>query len=222
MRTAVLADVHGNLHALEAVLAEATAEGCDELVCLGDLAVLGAYPAECIDRLRALGDRVRFVQGNTDRYLAEGRSDGETTWTAARIGPERIAFLASLPTEQRIASADARCVHGSPRSDEERIEVETPAAALAGILAGVTERVLLHGHTHVQYWRLDGTLLVGNPGSVGFPCDGEQTAAWALVDGADVNLRRTAYPVAAAIAALEASDSPVRALAIGRLRTATP
>ena len=222
MRTAVLSDVHGNLAALEAVLADATAEGFDEIVCLGDLAVLGAQPAECVDRLRGYGSRIRFVRGNTDRYLAEGRRDGETAWCAARLGPERIAFLGALPSEQRIAATGALCVHASPRGDEERIEVDTPGDELAAMLAGVTDRVLLHGHTHVQYWAVHGDLLVGNPGSVGFPCDGEQTAAWAMAVDGDVNLRRTAYDVPAAIAAIAATDSPVREQAITRLRTARP
>jgi diadenosine tetraphosphatase ApaH/serine/threonine PP2A family protein phosphatase len=119
-----------------------------------------------------------------------------------------------------IASADALCVHGSPRSDEERLHPDTPIEELEAALAGVASRVVLHGHTHVQYWNALGGRLVGNPGSVGFPFDGEQRAAWALVDGNDLNLRRTRYDVSQTIEALERSDSPVRATAIARLTAA--
>ncbi len=220
MRTAVISDIHGNVEALDAVLAEASFEGYDEIVCLGDVAVLGPSPAACVDRLRALGDRLRCVRGNTDRYLLEGRQDAETAWTAARLGPVRLAWLATFATDHVITSADALCVHGSPRSDEERLDPDMPAGVVEEALDGAAQRIVLHGHTHVQYWGVHAARLVGNPGSVGFPCDGEQRAAWAIVEGDSVNLRRTRYSVGDTINALETSDSPVRAGAIARLMTA--
>lgn len=220
MRTAVISDIHGNLAALEAVLGEAGLEGYDEIVCLGDVAVLGPEPAACVDRLRALGDRLRCVRGNTDRYLLEGRRDPETSWTSAQLGSERLSWLETFAAELPIVDAAALCVHGSPRSDEERLDPAMSASALEEALAGVSSLTVLHGHTHVQYRSFHGSRLVGNPGSVGFPFDGEQRAAWAMVEGTSVNLRRTRYAVGDTIAALEASDSPVRAVAIARLTAA--
>ena len=85
----MISDIHGNVAALDAVLAEAAFEGYDEIVCLGDVAVLGPEPAACVDRLRALGDRIRVVRGNTDRYLLEGRRDPETAWAASSAASRR-------------------------------------------------------------------------------------------------------------------------------------
>src|SRR5690348_7748859 len=125
-RTLVLGDVHGNLAALDAVLAAAAAEGYDEVVCLGDLALFGPEPAACVDRLRDL-DGIRHVQGNTDRYLATGVDDDEVRFCLDRIGPERAAFLGGLATSQRIDACDALCVHASPRGDEERLSADDAA-----------------------------------------------------------------------------------------------
>ncbi len=98
-RTAVLFDVHGNLAALDAVLAAIDAEGLDGVVCGGDLALYGPHPAGAVDRLRERG--IPCVQGNTDRYLATGPAGGHAiwsagmpgAWTADRLGPERLAWL---------------------------------------------------------------------------------------------------------------------------------
>ena len=98
MRTAVLFDVHGNLAALEAVLAEAAAAGVDGYAVGGDLALFGPEPAAFVDRLRSLPNAV-FVQGNTDRYLAEGREDDPVPWSfAGLLGDQRLAWLRDLPT----------------------------------------------------------------------------------------------------------------------------
>src|SRR4051812_43167574 len=126
MRTAVLFDVHGNLAALQAVLAETEAAGVDGYAIGGDLALFGPEPAGCVDRLRALGERAVLVQGNTDRYLAEGRDDPAVAWTSARLGEERVAWLGGLPTRQELAAHDALVVHATPRGDEELLRPETP------------------------------------------------------------------------------------------------
>jgi putative phosphoesterase len=218
-RTLVLADVHGNLAGLEAVLRAAAAEGYDDAVCLGDLALFGPEPAACIDRLRGLGETLRLVQGNTDRYLATGVDDDEVRFCAERIGAERVAFLGGLPTSQRIESVDALCVHASPRSDEERLQADD-AATYDAALDGVAARRLLHGHTHVQYRHVHGGIEIVNPGSVGLPFDGDTRAAWAFATADGIDLRRTEYDHEAVARAVEASGSPSRAMIAGRLRTA--
>ena len=142
MRTAVIFDVHGNLAALEAVLADAEAAGAQGYAIGGDLALFGPEPAACVDRLRGLANAV-FVQGNTDRYLAERRDMDPVPWFVERLGDERVAWLGSLPTRQELAEHDALVVHATPRGDEEILNDETPDAEAAAMVAGVTARTLL-------------------------------------------------------------------------------
>jgi putative phosphoesterase len=217
-RTLVLGDVHGNLAALDAVLAAAAAEGYDDVVCLGDLALFGPEPAACVDRVRGL-HAVRLVQGNTDRYLATGVDDGEVRWCLERVGDERARWLGGLPTSQRIEDCDALCVHASPRSDEERLTADD-ASTYDAALDGVSARRLVHGHTHVQYRHVHGGIEIVNPGAVGLPFDGDPRAAWALADPSGLHLRRTDYGVEAVARAIEASGSPSREMITRRLRTA--
>jgi putative phosphoesterase len=222
MRYAVLADVHGNRRALAAVLEAAAAAGYDELVCLGDVAHLGSDPSGCVDELRAQ-PTLRMVQGNTDRYLAERRDDPALRWCADRLGADRLGWLERLPTRQVLEDEiDALCVHATPGSDEEAMLPSTPLDELAKLLGGVEQRLVLGGHVHVQYRRQLSGLVVANPGSVGLPFDGDQRAAWALVDEGVVELHRTAYAVADELAAVAASDHPAAALIARRLRSAAP
>jgi predicted phosphodiesterase len=221
MRTAVLYDVHGNAAALEAVLAAARADRAEAYAIGGDLALFGPEPAACVESLQALPGAL-FVQGNTDRYLAEGRPDAPVQWTLARLGEARTAWLAALPTRQRLAAHDALVVHATPRGDEEVLNEGTPEAEAAAMVAGVQERTLLVGHVHVQYRRTLGELTVINPGSVGLPFDGDRGAAWAMLDGDRIELRRTPYDVDAQITAVEGSDNPARELVARRLREARP
>ncbi len=222
MRVAVLFDVHGNLPALEAVLAAAETEGFDRLLLGGDYALNGPAPAACVDRLRAYGERLAPLQGNTDRWIAEGRDDDGVRWTTAALGPERVAWLRGLPTRLELPEADALVVHATPRSDEEQLYPDTAEPEVRAMLAAVERRLVLCGHTHVQYRRTLPPWTVVNPGSVGFPDDGDQASAWALLDGATLQLRRTPYRVEETIDALQASDSPVRDRSVRRLRTARP
>jgi predicted phosphodiesterase len=96
MPTAALADIHGNLHALDAVLADPRVAAAERIVVLGDV-VAGTFPAETFDRLVAVGDRVRILRGNADRIVLEG--DGkESRWVRDRLGPARLAAVRAWPT----------------------------------------------------------------------------------------------------------------------------
>ena len=201
MRVAVLNDVHGNLPALEAVLAEVATLEVDRIVCGGDV-VFGPFPRECLERLVDRG--AVFVRGNADRVT--GNDWPESSWVAERLDPLALEFLRELP--ESIALDGVRFCHGSPRSDEEILTRVSPDERVRAALAGVTERLVVGGHTHVQFEReVDGVRLV-NAGSVGRPYEGRQGAFWALVDGLDVDLRRTPYAVEAAVAAIRASGYP--------------
>jgi len=195
MRVAALCDVHGNLPALEAVLAEAASLEVDRIVCGGDV-VAGPFPRECLERLLAL-DAV-FVRGNGDREPGE--------WVAERLDPLTLDFLRELPVAVPVGGV-LYC-HGSPRSDEEILTHVSPEERVRAALAGVDERVVVSGHTHVQYNRVvDGVRLV-NAGSVGRPYEGRPGAFWALLDGEEVELRHTVYAVEAAAVAVRASGYP--------------
>ncbi len=220
MPTAVLYDVHGNLPALDAVLEEASAEGIDRFVLGGDYALNGPDPAACVDRVRSLGAPTAALLGNTDRWIVEGRDDPGVRWTADRLGADRIAWLAGLPTRVDLPADAALAVHATPRSDEEVLRPETAEDEVRAMLTGVEARLVLCGHTHVQYRRPVPPWTVVNPGSVGLPDDGDPRAAWAVLDAGAVVLRRTAYPVEEAVRRMEASGSPVTTRSVVRFRTA--
>jgi putative phosphoesterase len=209
MRVAALADVHGNLPALEAVLADVAREGVDLVVSCGDLAA-GPMPAECVDRLVALGDRVRWVRGNADREAVPQAAEDVSAFAAARLGERRRRLLAEAPTavELELPGLGRVCFcHGSPRSDEEILTKVSPAERVAAALAGTEARLVVGGHTHVQFDReVSGRRLV-NAGSVGMPYEGRRGAFWALL-GPDVELRWTTYEVEAAVAAIRQTGYP--------------
>jgi predicted phosphodiesterase len=218
VRDAVLFDVHGNLAALDAVLAEALAEGFDRLLFGGDLVLFGPEPAACVDRLRGLGDRLAAIKGNTDRYVIDRQEDVDR-WADA-LGDDRLAWLDTLPAQLAVPEQDALLVHATPRGDEEMLMPETPASEAAAMLAGVDQHTLLCGHVHIQYRRPVAGHDVINPGSVGMPLDGDPRAAWAIVSDGQVELRRTPYDVEAVADRVEREDGPFADMVARRLRTA--
>lgn len=210
---AALFDVHGNLPALTAVLAEVDAHGVETIVVGGDVAS-GPMPAETLDALRARG--AKFVRGNADRVLdLRGADEGELwvrsrRWVADRLGDDRLAFLAGLPVDLILdvgGFGRVRFCHGAPGSDESTITMLTPDDRLRGLLAGIDEGVVVCGHTHVQFDRIVDGVRVVNAGSVGAPYEAEPGAYWALLGG-DVEFRRTVYDFEAAAAALVATGHP--------------
>jgi putative phosphoesterase len=213
MRVAALYDVHGNLPALEAALDEVDEKGVDRIVSGGDL-VLGPQPSECLELLRER-DAI-FIRGNCDRTVASGAGeDGlwldRIRWTAGRLSDEQLGFVRAWPDSVGIEVDGLGRVlfcHGSPRSDEEIITAITPPKRLDPILDGVRERVVVCGHTHVQFDRQIGDRRLVNAGSVGLPYEGESgVACWALL-GPDVELHRARYDVGRAVEALSATGYP--------------
>jgi predicted phosphodiesterase len=221
MRIAVLSDIHGNLPALDAVLAEVELLDVDALVIGGD-AVPGPFMGETIDRLRGLGDRARFVMGNGDREIVEAFDAGRpveeapegferfTAWCAARIDRSHRDFLAAFEPVVRLEVDDVGPVlfcHGSPRSDTEIITQVTPPERLEPMLAGVAEPTIVCGHTHHQFaLGIDGRTVL-NAGSVGMPYQGAAAAFWLLL-GPDAQMRRTDYDIDGALEVLRATGAP--------------
>jgi len=191
---AAIADVHGNLPALEAVLAEIEAIGVDAIVCCGDVAS-GPLPRETCEALMAL-EGARFVQGNADREAVDGTDE----WTSAQLDARHRDFLAAFEDTVTLEIDGLGRVlfcHGTPRSDEEIVTAITPEARLAAVMTGGD--VVVCGHVHVRFDRRAGATRVVNPGSVGLPYEGRAGAYWALL-GPDVELRRTDYDLDAALA----------------------
>jgi predicted phosphodiesterase len=215
-RVAVLADVHGNATALEAVLAEVVEEGAELVVSCGDL-TWGPQPLETLALLEALSLPVLHVRGNADRSVVElvdGR-EGERTpreaWMAEQHGQRGRDALAGFAPTVAVDVAGlgtVLCSHGSPRSDEECVTVRTPEERLRAALAGVDADLVATAHTHVQYDRRVLGRRLFNPGSVGLPYEGRRGAYWALL-GPKFELRRTEYDVDRAVAAYRATTDPL-------------
>jgi predicted phosphodiesterase len=208
---AVLYDIHGNLAALEAVLADAHDQGAGRFLLGGDYGAFGAWPTQTIARLHELQDAT-WIRGNWDRWQiepdpADMPADdvvlGARRAVLAELDPTTVARLGALPHS---ASIDGRLYcHASPNSDM-RSFLPAPAPEDEELLAGVRERNLVFGHTHLQFRRTTaGGIELVNPGSVGLPLDGDTRAAYALVapDGT-LALRRVPYDHAHAAAALRA------------------
>ena len=197
---ALLYDVHGNLPALDAVLADARGAGVTGYVVGGDVALFGAFPEDTVARLEALPG-ARWLRGNGERWTASPADAPDTEPVPGAIAAARAALgeavvtrLGGLPESLALAT-DTRAWHGSPVSDVLSF-LPDPAPTDADLLAGVTERRLIFGHTHLPFRRLHGDIELINPGSVGMPLDGDRRAAYALLhpDGG-VEHRRVEYDV---------------------------
>ncbi|MFL5575026.1 MAG: metallophosphoesterase family protein [Gemmatimonadaceae bacterium] len=221
-QVAALYDVHGNLPALEATLDAVDAAGADGIVVGGDVA-LGPMPRETLERLLAVGPRARFIRGNCDRLVVDAFDGRPLTrlppairepiaWTARQLDRSHRDFLAALPATLVVDVAGVGGVlfcHASPRSDEEIVTAVTPAERVRPMLAGVTESLVVCGHTHMQFDRavegLPGVRLV-NAGSVGMPY-GRPGAYWLLL-GPDVRPMRTEYDLGRAAALVRRTSYP--------------
>jgi predicted phosphodiesterase len=230
MRIAALYDIHGNLPALEAVLAEIDRANVDEIVVGGDV-VLGPMPRETLERLLELDRPVRFIHGNCElavlAQMAAPTADAATywgttsgkplpeplregyRWTAQQLQPEYQSLLGSWPKTLRLLIDGLGPVlfcHGTPRSETELFTRLTPEERLLPLFAGLHASVVVCGHTHMQFDRLVGTTRVVNAGSVGAPF-GEPGAYWVRL-GPDVQLRHTLYDFARAAERLRNTRYP--------------
>ena len=201
--------MHGNLPALEAVLAEAQDAGADRFLLGGDYALFGPYPAETVSVLERLPSAT-WIRGNVDRWTAHPEQAPDDGFVPAAIeacrealSAESVVQLDALPEE--FVSDGTRYCHASPLSDLRSFFPE-PSADEDELLAGAGEARIVFGHTHLQFRRVraHGVELI-NPGSVGMPLDGDVRAAYGLLDAdGSIELRRVAYDnLAAADAMLE-------------------
>ena len=207
MRVAALYDVHGNLPALEAVLAEVERESVDAIVFGGDIAS-GPMPRETVELVRSLD--ALFVRGNADRLDSPAMSpehdiDTSRRWLESELDEEQISWLANLDFSAVLD--DTLYVHATPQDDVTIITELTSDERLAELLDGVQQSRVVAGHTHMQLDRTVGSIRFVNPGSVGMPYEASPGAYWAILDD-DVELRHTEYDRERAAAAVRATSYP--------------
>jgi len=216
---ASLYDIHGNLPALEAVLADAKAAGADTYLLGGDYGAWGPHPRECLELLRAL-PQTTWIRGNGERWTREPPLDRPEVINTLMARPSGLGteegWLYSLQPQAELDGV--LYTHGSPLSDVDSFPPE-PSGDDERMLNGVRDRTIVFGHSHLQFRRVgpNGTTLV-NPGSVGMPLDGDVRAAYALRDDGEFEFRRVEYDVERAAAAYEAFGDEFGTLAARRIR----
>ena len=192
MKVAALYDVHAMPRALEAVLDEVEREGVDAIVFGGDV-FWGPFPAETLDLVRSVD--AQFVRGNCDREPND--------WVLAQLDGDAVEWARSWPATVEVD--DVLYCHATPQNDEPILTDASPEERFDEALAGVDARLVVAGHTHMQFRR--GKFV--NAGSVGMPYEDDVAAFWTIVAD-DVEFRRTPFDVERTIAEIEASQWPDR------------
>lgn len=210
MRIAVIADIHGNLPGLQAVLADIKTRRVEKVFCLGDLVGYGPWPNEVVELLRA--SPVHCLQGNYDQSVGEelmacgcdfsseeAARVGEISlnWTIDATSDQNKVWLRELPAFHRVELSGQRLllVHGSPRQNNEYLTVDYPADQLQAFLDEADADVLCCGHTHLPYHRQIGSKHVINAGSAGKPKHGNPNVVYQIVElGAQVAVTTVEVP----------------------------
>jgi putative phosphoesterase len=218
VRIAALYDIHGNLPALESVLAEIRTVGVDQIVIGGDV-VPGPFPVECLSRVLEIDMPTQFIYGNCEIAVLEQMAGKEPSaipeqqravfvWTAKKMAAFEREFAAWPKTicVEIPGVGNVLFCHGTPRDENEIFTRLTAEERLLPIFAGMDADVVVCGHTHMQFDRRIGSTRVINAGSVGMPF-GEPGADWLLL-GPSVELRHSTYDLAEAADRIRASDYP--------------
>jgi predicted phosphodiesterase len=234
MRVAVLADIHGNLPACEAVLEDiARTVSPDFTVAAGDLALRGAHPRETVELLVDRCDSV--LMGNTDCYLSGNYLGGAYRerehwktdllhWTRDQLGPELVSKLGQLPFSVRYTprrGQDLFVCHANPRNLEESLDPTLDEAGLKRFFANLDAAACAFGHLHFPYRRRYGRMLIADVASAGLPRDGDIRPAYGVFTytpkGWRVQIRRVRYPVRKATQAMGAKKVPGAPLLVHKL-----
>jgi len=238
MRVAVVSDIHGNLTAFEAVLADIRQASPDLVLHGGDLADSGSSPIEIIDRIRGLG--WQGVMGNTDEMLVQPDSLEDFSrqssappalWAAIReiasatrsaLGDERLAWLRELPRVKTLGAF--ALIHATPESCWRAPAPEATDAELEAIYERLGRSIVVFGHTHRPSIRsMAGPLkLLINTGSVGLPHDGDPRASYLILEGSTPSIRRVEYNIERELKALSSCGLPGAEWTAKMLRTSSP
>ena len=227
-RIAVITDIHGNLPALQATLAEIDAIGVDEIYCGGDLVGYGPHPNEVCALVHELG--IPTIYGNYDYSIAREMDDcgcayvtqhdrelgqQSVAWTLEHTDQASKDFMRGLPFDLRfpVGNQDVHLVHGSPRKVNEYLFEDKRASLYERLARAEDAEVLVFGHTHKPWIHTYGGVLFVNCGSVGKPKDGDPRAAFALLEADDqgpvrASIQRVPYDAVAVAREVAAAGLP--------------
>ncbi len=197
MKIAVISDVHGNLAALQAVLADIEQKGADTVCSAGDLVGYGPFPYEVIGLFKE--KRIASVMGNFDYTIGNSRvicrcrykdeewariGEASIKWTLENTTEKNKEFLRQLPFEMAVGTDNysVRIVHGSPRRNYEYMDLDLAEEKVSRLLFMCQADILVCGHTHIPYVREIGNKLVVNAGSVGQPKHGDPRASYCIIE----------------------------------------
>lgn len=211
MRIGLISDVHANVLALEAVLAELRRAQAETVLCLGDVVGYGPAPNETIELLRSshvlctLGDAdERVAYGFARKARRAGVADQTLEWTQGVLDPKHLQWLRELPVQRRLETPAGRlrAFHGSAEDPSERTNLQQDPMTLTRLLQRHRASILCSGGSHVPYYRkVAAAGWVVNPGSVGLSLNGEPGADYALIDvdeaGVSVSMDKVDYDIAA-------------------------
>jgi len=223
LRVAVVADIHGNLSALEAVIADLKTTSPDVVFHAGDLAANGYRPAEVVDRIRELG--WQGVCGNTDEMLWKPELEADLLRKAPSLGPlwkllfqemvpatleglggERLQWLRSLPTQLR--RDDLSIVHAAPSDLWRAPLAKSTDEELEATYKELGARTVVYGHIHAAFARTLPGFTVANTGAASLSYDGDPRASYVLVEDGKVTHRRVEYDIQKEAASLRSSGFP--------------
>jgi len=235
---AIVSDIHGNREAYEAILADLEENPVDAVVYAGDYALFGDRPAEVVKLVRRSG--APAIVGNTDEYVVEASKGPISEWTRARLHEDDLRWIVRLPfgcwIRPAVDSTDVESlalVHATPADVEATLILDedpfgdrelTPAEDARAMMAGLRANLVVHGHIHLaQQGEIDGQR-VASVGSVGFPFDGDQRAAYAVARFEDGNWtlehRRVAYDFTSVANRIADSATPLCLARAERIRQA--
>jgi putative phosphoesterase len=211
----MISDVHANLPALEAVLADIERRSVDQVFCAGDLVGQGPHPNQVVSLIRKAG--IPSILGNQEIELRALGDRGQPNpmkhmlWTIAVLKRRNREYLLGLPPDREIEveGVGILIVHGSPHGSFDTMHPSLTSETIRAWFPAGTRRpdVLVGGHTHVPFVRTVDGMLVVNAGTVGRPFDGDPRASWALLEleegRARARIRRVGYPVEETVRAMK-------------------
>lgn len=233
MRIAIVSDIHGNLTALEAVIADLRTAAPDLVVHGGDLCS-GSRSADVIDRVRALGwpgvygntDEALWVAGKADDYLAGAGLHRmreivaqQNAFTLAELGPDRLAWLRGLPIQW--TAQDLAVVHSRPNDAWSITPADASDEEMSRTYSPLFRRCVVYGHIHRPFVRQLADFTLANSGCLSLSYDGDPRASYALIDDDQVEIRRVEYDIEREAGALVSSGFPYARWLIEMLRQGT-